>query len=416
MDPRTRYGDNGMVFPSRLAIGANNFHPPLPEGVIPPWKQRVYTPSSTPPPPHDPSASEVAYYNNKNVFPRGNPEPHFDPVKPTCLIVGRYLNKVFLRIGEFKPGYLEVARQNEIALRTYLGRRGYSEEAIMDAIRRGIVRVGLGDARTATEADLAVNEEEYTVEFEGDYREHARTLMLKMLSKGVGAMHKDKIQRVNEMINDCMLTPWDEVVGIVLWNLSRTNPFVHQTATTMYLEGLFRGFRDMWLKMCVVNQGQIDFAEAVCRQLYKHQAQVPTMDLDILALHAKTFFASSHGFWLYNYRLYRDNIGHPLGMHCEHTLMDREKAPKMLIDYILTLMNNKIFETDDQNIIIPTEIADAAGSCIKTLTQVYEKEESNEHNKVLIDHFARNMLSASRQKLVNYCRIAEKCLSFDDVV
>ncbi|KAK6497122.1 hypothetical protein TWF506_004597 [Arthrobotrys conoides] len=405
MDPKAR-----INLPPRLQLTAEDFTPDslLPDGVTPYWKQRLYSPSSTPPPPHCPSSPEIAYCNNKLSFPSGNPEPHFDPVVSTCTIVCKHLNKAYLGLED--PAVVFKAFFEKAAAKAAL------ENDNMDALRRGMQRVGLGEARDQIEPEIEIDEDEYTISLEGDHREHARTLMLKMLSKGIGAMHKDKIQRVNEMINDCMLTPWDEVVGITLWNLSRTNPFIHQNPTTRYLDGLFQGFREMWVRMCVANQGNIDFAEAVCRYLYKTHAQVPKMDFEILHLHAKTFFLCSHGFWLYGYRLYRDSIGYPLGVHCEHTLMDREKTPKMLVDYALILLNNHLFDTTDEKFELPMEIIDAVGSCIKTLTQVYENEESNEHNKTLIDHFARNFFSAGRQRLLNYCRVATQCLAFDDVV
>ncbi|KAF3232286.1 hypothetical protein TWF192_010047 [Orbilia oligospora] len=414
MDPRHR-----INLPPRLQLSPADFTPDslLPAGVTPLWQQRLYSPSSTPPPPHCPSSPEIAYYNNKLTYPAGNPEPHFDPVVSTCTIVCKHLNKAYLGLedpstvfkGFFENLASKTARQNDNVSQT-------QNDGDMDALRRSMQRVGLGEARDQDESEIEIEEDEYTIPLEGDYREHARTLMLKMLSKGIGAMHKDKIQRVNEMINDCMLSPWDEVVGIALWNLSRTNPFVHQNPTTRYLDGLFEGFREMWIRICVSNQGKIDFAEAVCRYLHKSQATVTKMEFEILHLHAKTFFLCSHGFWLYGYRLYRESIGYPLGVHCEHTLMDREKTPKMLVDYALTLLNNHLFDTTDETIELPMEIIDSVGSCIKTLTQVYESQESNDHNKTLIDHFARNFFSAGRQRLINYCRVATQCLAFDDVV
>ncbi|KAK6329922.1 hypothetical protein TWF718_003349 [Orbilia javanica] len=404
MDPRRRYDVDlpPHLLPDKVWYSTDHLLPP---GVSPLWKQRLYSPSSTPPPVHPPSAAEIAYYKNKLTFPSGNPEPHFDPVLSACWIVCKHLNKHHLGVED--PG---------ASLRKFGPLIIPKDDDEMDALRRGMQRVGIRETRDTIDPEFDIEEDEYTIPLDGDHREHARTLMLKMLSKGIGAMHKDKIQRANEMINDCMLLPWDEVVGITLWNLSRTNPFFHQTPTTRYLDGLFEGFRRTWIRVCVKNQGKIDFAEAVCRYLFKTQSQLAQMGLDILNLHAKTFFLTSHGFWLYGYRLYRESIGYPLGVHCEHTLMDREKTPKMLVDYTLALLNNENFDTTDEKVDLPMEIVDAAGACIKTLSQVFDNEESNEHNKSLIDHFARNFFSASRQRLINYCRVATQCLAFDDVV
>lgn len=216
MDPRRLVG-----LPAGLRISPGEFTTDrlLPPGVTPLWKQRFYSPSSTPPPPHVASEPEIAHYHNKLEFPTGNPEPHFDPVLSTCKIVCKHLNKAYLgledRAAVFKSIVEPAPKFQNDKITTD------QEDGVMDALRRGMQRVGLGETRGQVEPEIDIDEDEYTIPLDGDHREHARTLMLKMLSKGIGAMHRDKIQRVNEMINDCMLTSWDEVVGIVLWNLSR---------------------------------------------------------------------------------------------------------------------------------------------------------------------------------------------------
>ncbi|KAK6514518.1 hypothetical protein TWF281_004716 [Arthrobotrys megalospora] len=418
MDPRRTIMDHGFT-PSRTTPG-NPFGPPPPPGIIPLWRQKLYSPSSTPPPPHTPTPDEIAYRNNKFDYPRGHPEPHFDPVKPTSIIVYKYIkDRIWKPPGAFPEPNPEDASEDGKKKEEQEGdkKKEEQEETIMEALRKGMQRVRLGgEPSNQVEPEIEINTGDYTIPLDGLHREFARNLMLKMLSKGIGAMHKDRIQRVNDMINDCMLTPWDEIVGITLWNLSRTNPFVHQNPRTRYLDGLFRGFRKMWIEICTLNQGEIDFGEAVCRYLYRSRSQVATMDLELLHFYAQTFFLTSHGFWLYQYRLFRESIGKPLGAHCEHTLMDREKTPKMLVDYTLILMNNRNFESDNEDIEIPIQVIDAAGACVKTLSQEYKNEESNEHNKALIEHFARNVFSASRQKLLHYCRMSSRSLAFDDVV
>ncbi|KAK6360865.1 hypothetical protein TWF730_006981 [Orbilia blumenaviensis] len=410
MDPRTRPPDISPPRPPSIFIPRITLLP----GMTPAWKQKLYSPSSSPPPPHTPTPEETAYHNNKIIFPTGNPEPHFNPVLPAVELVCKHLNKAYLGLQDSKDIIIPRTPTDYFIQSEYKNtERG---PGIMNVLRRGMKRVGIGEAREEAEQEIEIEEADYTIPLDGDHREFARSLMLRMLGKGLGAMHKNRIQRVNDMINDCMLTSWDDVVGITLWNLSRTNPFAHQNPTTRYLDGLFRGFRKTWIQVCIVNQTQIDFGEAVCRYLWKSRDQVAKMNLEILQLHARTFFLTSHGFWLYGYRLYRENLGYPLGVHCEHTLMDREKAPKMLIDYTLLLMNNEHFDSPDENIDLPLEIIDAAGSCIKSLTQEYIKQESNIHNQNLIDHFARNIFSASRQKLINYCRLSAQSLAFDEVV
>ncbi|KAF3917154.1 hypothetical protein ABW20_dc0100147 [Dactylellina cionopaga] len=381
--------------------------------TIPMYRQRLYTPSSTPPPPHTPLPEEIAFEKQQSRIPQYSPEPFFDPVQPSCTLIYKNICPTVVANAIIRA----------------------ESEGTMETIRTRMQKMGLGDL-SEPEEEIPVDLDEYTIHLDGDYREYARTLMLKMLSKGIGAMHPDKIQRTNDMINDAMLFDWEKMVGITIWNLSRKissnfqicqldqpengvddyigkNPFEHSNPKTRYLEALFRGFRQTWIDICLLNQMHIDFAEAVCRYLHHMQHIVARLDLEFLKFYARMFFLTSHGFWLFNYRLQRESQGFPLGVHCEHTLMDREKVPKMQIDYVLVLMNNENFNATGE-IELPMEIIDSAGSCLKTLYQVYPNEESNGHNTDLLEHFARNLFSAGRQKLDILVTTGERIFGLDE--
>ncbi|EPS39568.1 hypothetical protein H072_6633 [Dactylellina haptotyla CBS 200.50] len=344
------------------------------EGLIAPvgfpsYMQRIYTPSSTPPPPHTPTPEEIAFEARQKRLPQHIPTANFDPVQ-SCYVLT----------------YKETKRSNvtDTVSRAKTNRP-------MDAILKGMQKVGLGDRSPAESEEIPPDPEEYNISIDGDYREHARTIMIKMFSKGLGAMHVEKIQRTNDMISEAMLTSWDRMVGIVIWNLTRKNPFRIQTSTTRYLDKLFRGFRKTWIEICLANQRHMDFAEAVCRHLHQVQHIVKDLDMEFLNFYAQMFFLCSNGFWLIKYRTDREAIGVPLGVHNEHTFMDREKVPKQQVDFTLALLSNKNFDAVG-NIDLPMEIIDCTGVCIKSLVQTYENPKSNDHNKNLLEMFARERI------------------------
>ncbi|KAF3934526.1 hypothetical protein ABW19_dt0206356 [Dactylella cylindrospora] len=282
-----------------------------------------------------------------------------------------------------------------------------AKDEMIKSLVQGVMKVSLEDQ------EIPVDPKEYTIPLDGDYRELARTLMVQMLQKGIGALLDGQMMRTNEMLNKLMLYSWDKAVECAFLNLLRTNPFISQDSKTRRLDKLFRGFRSTWLQICGKAQRSIDFAEAVCSILFRTQSSLAKSSLELLEFQAQTFALVSHGFYLLHYRLDRLAQGHPLGFHCEHTLMERRKVPRILVDYILLLMNNENFSRVDSG-QLPVEILDCAAACIRVLSLDFGDTDVNNHNRVLIDHFARNIVLAGRNRLNILVTAAERTLNLND--
>ncbi|KAK6331179.1 hypothetical protein TWF696_003246 [Orbilia brochopaga] len=274
------------------------------------------------------------------------------------------------------------------------------------------VRQGLEGLETTTPTEPDVRKEDYAIPLDGDHRELARTLMIKMLRTNLGALHPEKIQRKNEMINEVMLYSWDKAVAVTLWNLSRANPFTNQNSLTMYLDKLWDGFRTMFLDICSHAKAHLDFAEAVCRFLYQTQHSMVTMELKFLDFYAKVYHLTGHGFYLLNYSQFRDSIGEPLGVHREYALMNREKVPKIQADFVLMMLNNENFDSPG-DVQLPMEIIEAAGLLVRILHQSQEKPHVRDSNVIILDHVARNIFSVDRQKIDMLVTAAERMFGID---
>ncbi|KAF3921855.1 hypothetical protein AA313_de0208256 [Arthrobotrys entomopaga] len=354
------------------------------------WEDIDENPFSTP----SPSSPEPLKFEEKEVsIPRHPSSASSDPVQSFYFLIHKHTRPSF--VTDVLP-------------------RAETIDPEMDNLVRGLKDAVLGgQSSSGEEPEIPVNPEEFDIPRDGDYREHGRLLMIKMLSQGMGALHSEKIQRTNEMINEVMLVRWDKAVAIAIWNMSRENPFTIQTAKTRQLDALYRGFRKTWLEICLANQNHMEFAEAVCRQLLTSQHSAKQFSVELLTFYSKMLFLCSHGFWLIKYRTDRDAVGAPLGAHSEHAFMDYEKVPPQLVDYVLTLMNNDNFNANGE-VEIPIEVIDCAGACIKKLTQVHESQNSNIHNTNLLEQFTQRILDSSRQRIIRYCLMSAQSLAFDD--
>ncbi|KAJ6258357.1 LOW QUALITY PROTEIN: Zinc phosphodiesterase [Drechslerella dactyloides] len=355
--------------------------------------QEVFTPSSTSPIPYELTPENISYANYWHTRMSATITPRLDPIVSPAILVHRYI----------KPTLHE---ENNVE------NPDLNPQDPMEAIRASLQSVELGPQAGGSQ-QVTVKKEDYTIPLDGDHRELARTMMVKMLRMGLGALHPEKTQRKNEMINEIMLYPWDKVVGVVLWNLCRLNPFNRQNSLTKRLDGLWDGFRQMFLDICFHAQGQLDFAEAACRFLYQSQHLMVKMDLKLLHFFAKVYSLTGHGFYLLNYRHFRDSIGEPLGVHLECTFMDRERVPKIQADFVLMMMNNEAFDASD--VQLPMEIIEAAGLVIRTLHQFEDKENVHDVNNKIFNHIARNIFSGGRKKIANWCKMSASSVAFNDL-
>ncbi|KAF3905642.1 hypothetical protein ABW21_db0203682 [Orbilia brochopaga] len=285
-----------------------------------------------------------------------------------------------------------------------------AQEDPMDVIQKGLQEFAIGNP-----PEVPIKKEHYTIPLDGDYRELPRTMMIKMLRMNLGALHPEKIQRKNEMINEVMLYSWDKVIGVVLWNLARVNPFTNKNDFLRYLDGLWDGFRQMFLDICFYTQEHLDFGEAVCRYLWQSQHQMVQMDLKFLEFYAKVYNLTGHGFYLLNYSHYRESIGQPLGAHREHTLMDRKEVPKIQADFILKLLTNENFD-EPGDIKLPMEIIEGVGVLVRILHQNQDCKASQEANMKVMEHIARTMFFGGRQKIMHWVRMSAKSVAFNDLV
>ncbi|KAK6525379.1 hypothetical protein TWF694_005518 [Orbilia ellipsospora] len=355
------------------------------------WEDVDENPFSTPPPT---SPGPIRFEEKEFSMQRDLSSVSFDPVQSFCVLIYKHIRPSFVTDALLRAETIDPEMDNLV--------KGFKDTVLG------------GQSSSNDEADIPVDPAEFDIPRDGDYREYGRTLMIKMLSKGMGALHSEKIQRTSEMINEVMLVRWDKAVALAIWNMSRKNPFLIQTAKTRQLDALYRGFRKTWLEICLANQNHLDFAEAVCKHLLNSQHSAKQFTIELLTFYSQMFLLCSHGFWLMKYRTDRDAVGAPIGAHSEHAFMDRERVPSQLVDYSLALMNNDNFNATG-DIELPMEVIDCAGACIKNLTQIHENKNSNTHNTNLLEQFTQRILDSSRQKIIRYCIMSSQSLAFDDV-